>query len=83
MVYMRVPRQLILECSIQGISLLREVIPVQASMGKPATESGDRDHNQSWAQMGKIPSSSILIFIPEETVDWNSNALPEGVYLNN
>ena len=58
-------------------------ILVQASMEKPATESGDRDHNQSWAQMAKIPSRSILIFIPEETIYWNSNALPEGVYFKN
>ena len=26
---------------------------VQASNGKPVTESGDRDHNQSWAKMAK------------------------------
>ena len=65
---MRVLRQLIL-----GMLNLRDFsvtgnIPVQASTEKPATESGDRDHNQSWAQKGKIPSSSILIFIPEETI---------------
>ena len=46
-IHKRLIRQLIQECSIQGISLLREIIPVQASAEKPATESGDRDHNQS------------------------------------
>ena len=30
---------------------------MQASTGKPVTESGDRDHNQSWAKMAKIPNS--------------------------
>ena len=40
-------------------------IPVQASTGKHVTQSGDRDHNQSWAKMAKIPnifSISVLIF---------------------
>ena len=58
---------------------------MQASTGKPVTESGDRDHNQSWAKMAKIPKQFLKFqfqfLIPEETIDWNSNALPEGVYL--
>ena len=37
--------------------------------------------------MTKIPKSfsifSFNFFILEETIDWNSNALPEGLYLNN
>ena len=57
MVYMRVLRQLVQECSTQWISLLRENILVQARTGKPATESGDRDHNRSWAKMAIIPNS--------------------------
>ena len=44
-------------CSIQGISLLREIFRCDASAGKHVTESGDRDHNQPWAKMAKIPNS--------------------------
>ena len=59
-------------------------IPVQASTGETVTERGDRDHNQSWAQMALIPNSfQFLILQPEETIDWNSDALPERVYLKN
>ena len=32
-------------------------IPVQASTEKPVTESGDRDHNQSFAKMASITNS--------------------------
>ena len=64
-----------------------ENIPVQASTEKPVTESGGRAHNQSLAQMAKIPKQFLnfqfYFLIPEETIDWNPNALPEGVYLKN
>ena len=49
-------------------------IPMQASTGKPVTESGDRDHNQSWAKMAKItkslkrPSTGILTLFQQECI---------------
>ena len=60
---------------------------MQASTGRPVIENGDRDNNRSWAQIAKTPNSfsifSSTFLIPEETIDWNSNALPERVYLKN
>ena len=35
-------------------------IPLQASTGKPVTESGDRDHNKSGAKIDKIPNSFAI-----------------------
>ena len=63
MVNMRLLRQFIQECSIPWIdfSTTRNIL-VQASTVRPVTESGDRDHNQSWAKMAKIPPKKNLIF---------------------
>ena len=57
-------------------------IPVQASTGRPVIENGDRDNSHSrapkWLKTDTISQFSFLFFlISEETVDWNSNALPE------
>ena len=67
MVCMRVLRQLIHNSRDFSVTVN---IPVQ-------TESGNRDHNP------KQFLNFQLFWISEETMDWNSNALPEEVYLKN
>ena len=58
-------------------------IPVQASTGRPVIENGARDNSHSRApKMAKNRHKfsifrSFFLMISEETVDWNSNALPE------
>ena len=84
-IHKRLILQLFQECSIPWIDFSTTGnIPVQTSTGKPVIESGDRDHNQSWAKMAQILNSfSNFSSILEETIDWNSNALPEGVSFKN
>ena len=80
-------RQLTEECPIPWIDFsIAGNIPVQASTERPVRQYGDRDNNRSGAEMAKIRNSFSIfssIFILEETTDWNSNALPEGVYVKN
>ena len=36
-----------------------------------------------WLKSQTVSIFSSIFLIPEETIDWNSNAHPEGVYLKN
>ena len=88
-IHKRLIRQLIQECSITWIDFsFAGSIPVQVSMERPVMENGDRDNNRSWAKWLNsqiVFQFSVLFFVltHEETIDWNSNAFPEGVYLKN
>ena len=85
-IHKRLLRQLLQEFSVTWIVFpITGNFPVQVSTGKPVIENGDRDNNQSWAKWLKaqmVSQFSVLNFwILEETIGWNSNTLPEGVYL--
>ena len=83
-VYMRVLRQLIQECSIQGIPLLREMFQCKQVRRNPKQKvviETTTNLEPKWLKSLTVSQFSVLILILEETIDRNSNALPEGVYL--
>ena len=74
--------------SLELMSLLREIFPVQANIGRPVIANGDRDNNRSGAQWPKNPKSFsifsfIFWFLKRPSIGNLSNALPEGVYSKN